>query len=252
MSLVATRPDFLSGIRAVITGIEGLIETEILHYRKWLNIAEAEGVFSDKESFQQFWRKNCIGIGDKGVYDALRNESFRNDPERKYFFSWEECKHLNNKYYLDFLEDASVPDGMRASVDALRSKGVPVVIVTHAPRALTKEQLKYVAPPSFDNKDIILDRRKDNDAYFVAYCYIKNLIPDLRPDEILVLDNSAKYLKRAEEFGMQAASIANDHPDYLKPLDSSGPAYPSVTWTQIKDAVEKGQSLGAKPKGFGL
>jgi len=242
-------------VRLIIVGIEGeLIDTEILHYKKWLSVALEAKIVADEAAFKKLWQNDLIGIGDKAVYNRLVAEG---EEYGRYLPMWEKVQAQINKYYLDHIKEAKIPEGMAEAVALSRQKGVRVMIVTHAPRELTKVQLDYVKSKTgigFDiNNDIIFGERKDGDAYQVALDYVnlerkKEGLPFIQAQNVLVLDASEKYLERAKKSGMRAASIALNLPAFLR---SAHPAqkFMSMDWMDIPRFIVKGPSPQAGSPG---
>jgi len=237
-------------IRLIIIGIEGqLLITEKFHYRKWYKVAKGYGIVRNETEFQKIWRAECIGIGDKDVYEIFRKKA----AEKKItqYPTWENCQKEINKYYdIDFIKALRIRDQRKElffrdaadTIDMLRDQGVRILIVTHAPPSLANDQLDKVEKNTgltFDReKDVVTGERKDGKAYVVAFDRADKEFkaagePSLQLDEVLVLDNKETYLDWAKKvLGMRAAMIAMNLPEHLQPLEPSDD-YMSMNWSDI-------------------
>lgn len=228
-------PDFKK-VKAIMIGVEGeLIESEQLHYDKWKAFAEQEGVFANDQEFQNFWEKQCMNVGDKVVYERMKARA----PSPDEFPEWTVCEDRINNYYIQHLDSAEIPEGMAHAIEMIKHAGIPIMIVTHAPKKLLDAQLHYIQEKTgitFSDDEILLGQRKDEVGYSVALIKINALRPNklsIEFRDVLVLDNSKKYLDKAVEKGMLAANLTlKKLQDHLKPKDAEF-GHPSVEWTNL-------------------
>ncbi len=244
-----TKPILPPGIHVVILGIEGeLIETEELHYQKWFKIAKKAGVVAEEEAFRVLWEEKLSGSGDKKVYEELQKRV----PPGEKIPSWEECQKINNEYYKENLSSAEFPKDVAESVIKLRMKGVRVMIVTHAPEELVRMQLEHIEKKTgltFDfEKDVVIGERKDGEGYVVAFDRVNEEraragLAALEHRNVLVLDNSEKYLARATRLSMRAARVLSSLPGHLKP-NVADQSIPTLGWPGLYRAIADGLKPG--------
>ena len=239
------RPEEADGIFAIIMGVEGEgINTEDLHYQKWrIQAVEKMKVIGSDEEFKTFWRSECIGPGDLAIYEKLKDRA----SDKENFPDWKKTVEPEvNAYYESHLDTAEIPEGFAQAYRGLmrlketKNKDVSFMVVTHAEKPLVTIQFGLIRAATATEgkdgialdpeKDVIYHEKKNENAYVVALERINKSraeqgLSELKPKNVLILD-SKKYRKRAEDLGFKAMTIALDLPEHLLPMppDAKDPA----------------------------
>jgi hypothetical protein len=253
--------------RLILMGAEGEgLESELLHFRKHRNVAlnTFDGLFpsavADEKEFKKIWRKDMIGIGDLRVYEKVKALAVQ---KNTLFPSWRQVEVEINAYYREHLGEAKVIKGFDETKAMMKDFGVIVMLVTHAPPPLLADQLERIENNTdprvtFEPWEIVQGKRKDQTAYAdaveIANAHRAKGTPRIKFEEVLVLDASRKYLKKAAEYGMYTGTIASKCPAYLMPEKAETidlPRYLGVLrWSDIPRFIVKGlspQTGGAQP-----
>jgi len=104
----------------------------------------------------------------------------------------------------------------------INATGVPIVFTTNNSDAVTKGIKKYNIENLADlivNSSELGVAKPDRDFWVTAYSETKKLIPDLKPEEILVLDDSKTNCLSAEQFGFKTFRYINS-PESQDKLDA--------------------------------
>jgi|GEM_PF-7086723 beta-phosphoglucomutase-like phosphatase (HAD superfamily) len=243
----ATRPSLsIRGIRnrvyGMIFGIEGqAIDTEEIHYQKWLQVADETKIISNESDFRKLWRKKFIGIGDKGIFDYLHDHYA---PFKEEYPLWAECQQVIDEIYKDKIKTmAKIPAGMRKAIEAADALGIPYVFVTHAKPPLAEEQFTFIKSEtgiSFKLEDVVFDQKKDKEAYSFGLKLLDAKLkaagkPPLQAKDIVVFDNKEEYLLQAEKLGFNAAKMVPELEEHLRPQGVQ--RFESISWADIHSAV---------------
>jgi len=256
-----SRPEEGEEILAIILGVEGeVINTEDLHYRKWkIQAMEKMHVIGSDAKFENFWRSEGIGIGDKALYEKLKGRASQTE-----FPKWEIVEEQVNKFYRANIHLAEIPEGFARACRAFKeiekrqNKEILFMFLTHAEEPLITLQLNQIQQKTsteveigiaFDaKKDVIYHERKDKEGYRVALTRINEIraqkgLDPLKPQNVLVLD-SKKYRSRAEELGFKAMTIALVLGEHLLPLPKADNHDPeSLKIRAMEEADEKAHTV---------
>jgi|GEM_PF-6028500 len=212
-------------LEAVILGLEGsLLYTEMTHFGKWwkflvryaiqsnTDASKINGLINSLDGFKETWKKNFAGMGDRRIYEYLKEKIGRDFP------SWEICaESIDEHYQEDFLNgNIRIPEGAAQGLMAARRQGIAIVIVSELSPEKIKTQLAYLDRKGvFHGYDkiwanrnkkwdglLLLHGDKEGDAYKQAL-----ELAGVRAENALAVDTSQACRRKAAGFGIVSATM---------------------------------------------
>lgn len=170
------------------------------------------------EKYQQTYR--LTPEMTKKVFHFIHTAE-RSNQELEEFLSHENInQNVWKRFLMDFYATESRNDSLVELLKQAKLKGIFIVYTTNNSSKLIIPMQKY----KIDNfADLIINStdagvaKPDQKFWSVSLNETKKLIPDIQPDEILVIDDSQTNCSSAQEFGLNSFRYTND-PNSIKKL----------------------------------
>ncbi|MFY9378619.1 MAG: beta-phosphoglucomutase [Acutalibacteraceae bacterium] len=186
-------------IKGIIFDLDGVIvKTDELHYRAWKRLADAEGIFFDREI-----NNRLRGVSRMASLEIILERSPRT-------YSAEEKNRLasiKNQYYVELLKTLTPDDimpGVTKTLEELKRRKILTAIGSSSKNARTiLEQIKLanVFDAVADGNDII-NSKPAPDVFLKAADML-----GLRPAECAVVEDAEAGIAAAKSAGMLAIAI---------------------------------------------
>lgn len=186
-------------IKGIIFDLDGVIvKTDELHYRAWKRLADAEGIFFDREI-----NNHLRGVSRMASLEIILERSPRT-------YSAEEKNRLasiKNQYYVELLKTLTPDDimpGVTKTLEELKRRKILTAIGSSSKNARTiLEQIKLanVFDAVADGNDII-NSKPAPDVFLKAADML-----GLRPAECAVVEDAEAGIAAAKSAGMLAIAI---------------------------------------------
>ena len=186
-------------IKGIIFDLDGVIvKTDELHYRAWKRLADAEGIFFDREI-----NNHLRGVSRMASLEIILERSPRT-------YSAEEKNRLasiKNQYYVELLKTLTPDDimpGVTKTLEELKRRKILTAIGSSSKNAraiLEQIKLSNVFDAVADGNDII-NSKPAPDVFLKAADML-----GLRPAECAVVEDAEAGIAAAKSAGMLAIAI---------------------------------------------
>lgn len=186
-------------IKGIIFDLDGVIvKTDELHYRAWKRLADAEGIFFDREI-----NNHLRGVSRMASLEIILERSPRT-------YSAEEKNRLasiKNQYYVELLKTLTPDDimpGVTKTLEELKRRKILTAIGSSSKNAraiLEQIKLSNVFDAVADGNDII-NSKPAPDVFLKAADIL-----GLRPAECAVVEDAEAGIAAAKSAGMLAIAI---------------------------------------------